>query len=112
GMCAKCGLSIMGESTGCTALDQLFHIQCFTCVSCDACLRGQPFFAMEGKPYCEACYLNTLEKCSVCSKPITDRVLRATGKPYHPACFTCVVCGKSLDGIPFTVDATSQIHCI
>ncbi len=40
------------------------------------------------------------------------QILRATGRPYHPHCFTCVVCGKSLDGIPFTVDATSQIHCI
>ena len=40
------------------------------------------------------------------------QLLRATGKPYHPDCFTCVVCGRSLDGIPFTVDATNQIHCI
>ena len=39
GMCAKCGQSIMGENTGCTALDQLFHIGCFTCVSCGEC-RG------------------------------------------------------------------------
>ena len=39
-------------------------------------------------------------------------MLRATGKPYHTSCFTCVVCQKSLDGIPFTVDATNQIHCI
>lgn len=55
---------------------------------------------------------STLEKCSVCLRPILDRILRATGRPYHPQCFCCVVCGKSLDGIPFTVDATNQIHCI
>jgi len=39
-------------------------------------------------------------------------MLRATGKPYHPSCFNCVVCGKNLDGVAFTIDATSQIHCI
>lgn len=54
----------------------------------------------------------TLEKCSACSEPILDRILRAMGKAYHPGCFTCVECRRSLDGIPFTVDATSQIHCI
>ena len=59
-------------------------------------------------PSCQA----TLEKCSTCSQPILDRILRAMGKAYHPGCFTCVVCHRGLDGIPFTVDATSQIHCI
>ena len=53
-----------------------------------------------------------MEKCSTCSQPILDRILRAMGKAYHPGCFTCVVCHRGLDGIPFTVDATSQIHCI
>jgi hypothetical protein len=111
GMCAKCGEAIMGETAGCRALDQLFHADCFTCYSCSSCLQGCAFFAMEGRPYCEQCYMNTLEKCTVCSKPITDRILRATGRPYH-ACFCCVACGCSLDGVPFTVDAAGKIHCI
>ncbi|KAG2463402.1 LPP protein, partial [Polypterus senegalus] len=55
---------------------------------------------------------NTLEQCSICMKPIMERILRATGKAYHPHCFTCVECHRSLDGIPFTVDANNQIHCI
>lgn len=55
---------------------------------------------------------NTLEQCSVCAKPIMERILRATGKAYHPHCFTCVMCHRSLDGIPFTVDAGGNIHCI
>nr|XP_002730765.2 PREDICTED: lipoma-preferred partner homolog isoform X1 [Saccoglossus kowalevskii] len=112
GTCGKCNQKVMGEENGCSAMDQIFHIDCFTCVTCNGRLRGKPFYALEGKSYCEECYYATLEKCSVCSHPIMDRILRATGKPYHPACFTCVVCGKSLDGVPFTVDATNQIHCI
>lgn len=112
GRCARCGENVVGEGTGCTAMDQVFHVDCFTCMTCNTKLRGHPFYAVEKKAYCEPCYISTLEKCSVCSKPIMERILRATGKPYHPHCFTCVVCHRSLDGIPFTVDAASQIHCI
>ncbi|KAI7698053.1 Lipoma-preferred partner -like protein, partial [Sarcoptes scabiei] len=112
GMCNKCGEKVIGEGSGCTAMEQVYHIQCFTCYVCNKELRGKPFYAMESNPHCEECYLDTLEKCSVCVKPILDRILRATGKPYHPNCFTCIVCQKCLDGIPFTVDASNQIHCI
>lgn len=112
GTCVQCGDRVVGENTGCTAMDQIYHIACFTCQQCQINLQGKPFYALDGKPYCEEDYLNTLEKCSVCLKPILERILRATGKPYHPQCFTCIICGKSLDGIPFTVDATNQIHCI
>lgn len=126
-------------------MEQVFHVECFTCITCHARLRGQPFYALEKKSYCESCYIvsnglilfyfflgesgvffippslsctsspafqSTLERCSKCSKPILDRILRAMGKAYHPRCFTCVVCNCCLDGVPFTVDATSQIHCI
>ena len=111
GVCVKCSGAV-SESSGCTAMENIYHIACFTCHHCEMNLQGKPFFALEGKPFCEGDYMNTLEKCSVCLEPILERILRATGKPYHPQCFACVVCGKSLDGIPFTVDATNQIHCI
>uniref|UniRef100_A0A8C3ML60 Uncharacterized protein n=1 Tax=Geospiza parvula TaxID=87175 RepID=A0A8C3ML60_GEOPR len=112
GRCARCGENVVGEGTGCTAMDQVFHVDCFTCIKCSSKLRGQPFYAVEKKAYCEPCYINTLEQCSVCAKPIMERILRATGKAYHPHCFTCVMCHRSLDGIPFTVDAGGNIHCI
>ncbi|XP_053566225.1 lipoma-preferred partner isoform X1 [Bombina bombina] len=112
GRCSRCGENVVGEGTGCTAMDQVFHVECFTCMTCNSKLRGQPFYAVEKKAFCEPCYIRTLEQCNVCAKPIMERILRATGKAYHPRCFTCVVCFRSLDGIPFTVDASGQIHCI
>lgn len=112
GICVACNERVIGENSGCTAMDQVYHIACFTCSQCQINLQGKPFYALDCKPYCEVDYLNTLEKCSVCMKPILERILRATGKPYHPQCFTCVVCGNSLDGIPFTVDAINQNYCI
>ncbi|XP_062411752.1 lipoma-preferred partner isoform X2 [Sardina pilchardus] len=112
GRCASCGENVVGEGTGCTAMDQVFHVDCFVCMTCTAKLRGKPFYAVDKKAYCEPCYINTLETCNICSQPIMERILRATGKAYHPQCFTCVVCQRSLDGIPFTVDAANHIHCI
>ncbi|XP_061680470.1 lipoma-preferred partner isoform X2 [Syngnathoides biaculeatus] len=112
GRCASCGENVVGEGTGCTAMDQVFHVDCFVCMTCSGKLRGKPFYAVDKKAYCEPCYVNTLETCSMCSKPIMERILRATGKAYHPHCFTCVVCKRSLDGVPFTVDASNHIHCI
>ncbi|XP_029939184.1 lipoma-preferred partner [Salarias fasciatus] len=112
GRCASCGENVVGEGTGCTAMDQVFHVDCFVCKTCSSKLRGKPFYAVEKKAYCEPCYINTLETCTICNKSIMERILRATGKAYHPHCFTCVVCHRSLDGIPFTVDASNHIHCI
>uniref|UniRef100_A0A2K5BX31 Zyxin n=1 Tax=Aotus nancymaae TaxID=37293 RepID=A0A2K5BX31_AOTNA len=80
------------------ALGQLFHIACFTCHQCAQQLQGQQFYSLEGAPYCEGCYTDTLEKCNTCGQPITDCMLRATGKAYHPQCFTCVVCARPLEG--------------
>lgn len=112
GTCFQCGKKVVGEASGCTAMGKIYHIACFTCSQCQINLQGKPFYAVDGKPCCEEDYLNTLEKCSVCMEIILQRILRANGKSYHPKCFCCVVCGKSLDSVPFTVDALNQNHCI
>lgn len=58
GTCNKCGEKVVGEGTGCTAMDQIFHIACFTCRVCDCLLQGKSFFYhVDGKPYCERCYM-------------------------------------------------------
>uniref|UniRef100_S4RHT6 LIM zinc-binding domain-containing protein n=1 Tax=Petromyzon marinus TaxID=7757 RepID=S4RHT6_PETMA len=57
GKCARCGENVVGDGNGCTAMEQVFHVDCFTCLTCNARLRGQPFYAVEGKAYCEGCYI-------------------------------------------------------
>jgi hypothetical protein len=111
-MCAKCNEAISGERPGCTALNSTYHTSCFICSVCGDPLAGGSFYAVDGKPFCEKDYIATLDNCAVCEKPIMDRILRASGKAYHPACFVCSSCKKTLDGVPFTVDSNNQIHCV
>lgn len=63
GRCARCGENVVGEGTGCTAMDQVFHVECFTCMMCNNKLRGQPFYAVEKKAYCEPCYIVSTYSC-------------------------------------------------
>ncbi|NXL63857.1 LPP protein, partial [Chordeiles acutipennis] len=63
GRCARCGENVVGEGTGCTAMDQVFHVECFTCMMCNNKLRGQPFYAVEKKAYCEPCYIVSTHSC-------------------------------------------------
>lgn len=110
--CGRCHQPLARAQPAVRALGQLFHINCFTCHQCEQQLQGQQFYSLEGAPYCEGCYTDTLEKCNTCGQPITDRMLRATGKAYHPQCFTCVVCACPLEGTSFIVDQANRPHCV
>ncbi|XP_025234080.1 zyxin isoform X5 [Theropithecus gelada] len=111
-LCGRCHQPLARAQPAVRALGQLFHIACFTCHQCAQQLQGQQFYSLEGAPYCESCYTDTLEKCNTCGEPITDRMLRATGKAYHPHCFTCVVCARPLEGTSFIVDQANRPHCV
>nr|XP_020753194.1 zyxin [Odocoileus virginianus texanus] len=110
--CGRCHQPLARSQPAVRALGHLFHITCFTCRQCEQQLQGQQFYSLEGAPYCEGCYTDTLEKCNTCGQPITDRMLRATGKAYHPQCFTCVVCACPLEGTSFIVDQANRPHCV
>jgi hypothetical protein len=110
--CAKCGEGLSLMRPGCTALNQTYHLDCFTCNVCKKRLVGGSFYTVDEKPLCEDDYEHTLDKCAVCGRSIKDRILKASGRAYHPSCFVCSSCGRCLDGVPFTVDANNASHCV
>ncbi|KAM4637095.1 zyxin isoform 1-T2 [Discoglossus pictus] len=111
-LCNFCGKGLSRTETVVRAGEHLYHVTCFTCSKCDQQLQGQQYYESAGRPMCEECYQDTLECCAVCEKKITERLLRAMGKAYHPSCFTCAVCQRSLQGEPFIVDQNNQPHCV
>nr|XP_014353583.1 PREDICTED: zyxin [Latimeria chalumnae] len=110
--CGVCMKPLARSAPAVRAMDQMFHVECFICFKCEKQLQGQQFYDVDSKPFCEECYTSTLEKCTVCKKTITERMLRATGNSYHPECFTCVTCQCSLEGNPFIVDQANHIYCV
>ncbi|VDP27535.1 unnamed protein product, partial [Soboliphyme baturini] len=72
--CVKCGEAITSSRTGCTALEKNYHVDCFNCGKCGKQLAGLSFYSVDGKPFCEDDYLQTLEKCIICLKPISEKV--------------------------------------
>lgn len=44
GICVKCNNRIVGENTGCTAMNLIYHITCFTCYQCQINLQGMYIF--------------------------------------------------------------------
>ncbi|KAM9324569.1 zyxin [Gastrophryne carolinensis] len=111
-LCEFCGKGLSRTETVVRAGDHLYHIHCFTCSKCDQQLQGQQYYENKGHPLCEDCYQDTLECCAVCQKKITERLLKAMGKAYHPECFTCAMCSRPLQGEPFIVDQDNQPHCV
>ncbi|KAM8840968.1 LIM domain-containing protein 1 isoform 2-T2 [Spinachia spinachia] len=114
GSCAFCSKAVYGEGRACRAMGRLFHNTCFTCSVCSEKLSGKPFYSVSGRIYCEDDFLYSgahpaQEVCNSCGNLIKDV---ARGKSYHPSCFRCVICRRSLEAEPFTADTDQQIYCV
>ncbi|XP_045873388.1 leupaxin isoform X2 [Meles meles] len=76
-----------------SAMDTVWHPECFVCGDCFSSFSSGSFFELDGRPYCELHYhqrRGTL--CHGCGQPITGRCISAMGHKFHPEHFVCAFC--------------------
>jgi len=93
-------------------MDKTYHQDCFVCNDCSGKLLGSTFYTVNDNPTCDKCFEKTLDTCAGCGNPVKDKVLKALGQSWHPNCFGCGSCKKSLEGVQFTVDSNNIPHCM
>ncbi|KAM4709218.1 paxillin isoform 4-T4 [Discoglossus pictus] len=94
--CGGCTQAILENYI--SALNTLWHPECFVCRECFTPFINGSFFEHDGQPYCEVHYHERRGSlCSGCQKPITGRCITAMGKKFHPEHFVCAFCLKQLN---------------
>ncbi|KAM5184217.1 leupaxin isoform 2-T2 [Callospermophilus lateralis] len=76
-----------------SAMDNVWHPECFVCGDCFSSFSTGSFFELDGRPFCELHYHHrrgTL--CHGCGQPITGRCISAMGHKFHPEHFVCAFC--------------------
>uniref|UniRef100_A0A8D2C9X2 LIM zinc-binding domain-containing protein n=1 Tax=Sus scrofa TaxID=9823 RepID=A0A8D2C9X2_PIG len=76
-----------------SAMDTVWHPECFVCGDCFSSFSTGSFFELDGRPFCELHYhqrRGTL--CHGCGQPITGRCISAMGYKFHPEHFICDFC--------------------
>ncbi|XP_072465092.1 filamin-binding LIM protein 1 isoform X1 [Notamacropus eugenii] len=111
-ICAFCHKVVSPRELAVEAMKRQYHAQCFTCRACHQQLAGKRFYQKDGRPLCESCYQDTLEKCGRCQAVVLDHVIRALGQTFHPECFTCVVCSRCIGDESFALDEQNEVYCL
>ncbi|UYV81301.1 TGFB1I1 [Cordylochernes scorpioides] len=94
-MCDHCKMPITENYVG--ALKKHYHKQCFQCKDCKTPLKGDKFWELSGKPYCELHYhTRNGTLCHGCQKGIDGKCAIAMNRKYHPEHFTCANCNTVL----------------
>ena len=116
-----------------------YHKQCLSCHSCARALDTQNFFdaaSKDGNIYCQHCYedkfgvrgqggslssnlnklvsgdLTEIVRCQRCGGNVyeAEKISNSVGS-YHPGCFKCAKCSRSLDPGSFNVGDERDIYC-
>ncbi|XP_025302855.3 filamin-binding LIM protein 1 [Canis lupus dingo] len=111
-VCGFCHKTVSPRELAVEAMKRQYHAQCFTCRTCRRQLAGQSFYQKDGRPLCEACYQDTLEKCGKCDKVVQEHIIRALGRAFHPTCFTCVTCARCIGDESFALDSQDEVYCL
>ncbi|KAI5768146.1 unnamed protein product [Gulo gulo] len=111
-VCAFCHKAVSPRELAVEAMKRQYHARCFTCRTCRRQLAGQSFYQKDGRPLCEPCYQDTLEKCGKCGEVVQEHIIRALGRAFHPACFTCVTCARCIGDESFALDNQDEVYCL
>uniref|UniRef100_A0A8B9G310 Leupaxin n=1 Tax=Amazona collaria TaxID=241587 RepID=A0A8B9G310_9PSIT len=85
--CCGCERPVTGSYL--SALEGVWHPECFVCTVS----AGR----LEGRPYCEQHFHQRQGSiCHGCGRPVTGRCVTAAGRKYHPEHFTCTYCLRPL----------------
>jgi len=112
--CATCGDPLRG--TYFTYMDKLICEKDYkdtqkTCSECGVTISGVYYTLDNEKIVCEADYKSQLGNCQKCGLVVEGRIMKVSGSLFHPDCFTCTVCQKSMVGVPFSLDDDKKIYC-
>ncbi|XP_075407061.1 filamin-binding LIM protein 1 [Tenrec ecaudatus] len=111
-VCGFCHKTVSPRELAVEAMKRQYHAQCFTCRTCRRQLAGQSFYQKDGRPLCEPCYQDTLEKCGRCAEVVSEHIIRALGQAFHPSCFTCVSCARCIGDESFALDSQNEVYCL
>jgi len=112
--CAVCGDNL--TDTYFTFMDKLICEKDYKetqtiCSECGEAISGSYYTLDNEKVVCEKDYKKSLGNCGRCGKIVEGKILKVSGGFFHPDCFTCEVCKKSLVGVPFSLDEGKQLYC-
>ncbi|CAF0902974.1 unnamed protein product [Adineta ricciae] len=102
-VCHACGATIRGPYIA--AIGHCYCVNHFTCSNCSTNLIDCGFVEENGKLYCERDFEQFLAPhCAKCSQSILKECVHALEKTWHPECFTCTACKKSIGTGSFHVE--------